>query len=421
MTSLYVESPQKAGRLFSISTTSFKSALLFFIFFLSLQKFSVELAGSVVSTSYFYLLLLLIPIRRISITLSSLKYIFPFCIIFIVGIPEMLLFEDPYYQMRTTASFLVFISPLSLLFIQFKKSDLELFIYAVILSSLCHSMNSIAGFALHHSMGIFALKAIMGSQRYGFVLCLGFFMALYDKRMGLLLKGTVLTIIFGGMLLTFSRSTVVSTLFATILIIMMNIPRSIIVKVTFKPKSLFQIAAVSALIVIAIFTFQDAIGQFWYFFDVQLFGKFASGEMLSEATSSPTSSEGMRVYLFKQILEYVSLHPLFGSSFSGLYLLFKEYGGSMSAHNQYTDVLLRTGLIGFGLYCYLIAELIQYFRKHEGIFFGFIAVLIYGLMHETFKIGYGAFIFGFLLSYQFWMRKPRSLNSESLILDEVKA
>ena len=110
-----------------------------------------------------------------------------------------------------------------------------------------------------------------------------------------------------------------------------------------------------------------------------------------------------------QIYEFFLEHPITGSSFSGLYLLFDEYGGVASTHNQYTDVLLRTGLIGFSLYMWLIVRMTRWYRRERGVFFGLIAVLAFGLFHETFKLGYGGFIFGFLLSYHFWMiRRERS-------------
>ena len=177
----YSTSPQRKKSLFSISGVTLRDFILFFIFLLSLQPYSIRLMGSGVSASYFFLLLFVIPVRKIKLTVSASMCICLFFLIFIAGFPS-LLSESTYYVFRTTASFLVFIAPLSLLFIRFKKKDLTLFIYAVILSSLYYSINSIEGFVLNQHMSVYGLKGIVGSQRYGFILCFGFFSYHFMKR-----------------------------------------------------------------------------------------------------------------------------------------------------------------------------------------------------------------------------------------------
>jgi O-antigen ligase len=128
------------------------------------------------------------------------------------------------------------------------------------------------------------------------------------------------------------------------------------------------------------------------------------------------SSEGARAYLTNLILDYLAVHPWTGSNFAGLYLIYDELNGRGSAHNQYTDVFFRTGVIGFALYLWMLSRIVVFFRHDRAILVGLVAVLIYGIFHETFKLGHGGFLFGFLLSYQFWMRRQGS-SLPSRVLD----
>ena len=112
------------------------------------------------------------------------------------------------------------------------------------------------------------------------------------------------------------------------------------------------------------------------------------------------------------IFEYLAAHPWTGSNYAGIYLLYDQLNGSAATHNQLTDVLLRTGAIGFALYLWLTLRIFQFFRHDKGIFFGLVAVLFYGMFHETFKLSHGGFIFGFLLSYQYWMRREPALPKD---------
>jgi O-antigen ligase len=59
-------------------------------------------------------------------------------------------------------------------------------------------------------------------------------------------------------------------------------------------------------------------------------------------------SEGYRIHMFKKILNFVSTNPLTGSGYLGVWVNNKDLSGS--SHNQYTDVLFRTGIFGFSAY-----------------------------------------------------------------------
>ena len=104
---------------------------------------------------------------------------------------------------------------------------------------------------------------------------------------------------------------------------------------------------------------------------------------------------GYRIIIFKEIANFVADNPFTGSGFLGCWIMFDNL--SCSAHSQYTDILFRTGLFGFSIYIYILFRIGKYLRAtNRDLFYGFIAILIYGFFQETFKLSNGAFILSFL-------------------------
>lgn len=371
------------------------------------------IAGSGVSVEYLFLLFLLIPLRRLVHNEKATCLIFFYAVIFIFGIPRLIYQGEMNYAIRTALSFGAFIAPLLLLFVRFKGEDIEIFSYAVIIASVSYSLNTIYGFISNPGIGVFELKGIIGSQRFGFVLCFGFFLALYGSAFNAITKLILIVTILSGIMLTFSRASLLSLLVTLFLAIFLQVFRMLSrfrVRVRFQTiKVLFVYGFLSMLVV---FLFLDIFMQLWDFYDARFFSMIATGELQSELIQGDMgNSAGFRFHVFEQILNYISVNPLTGSNFSGLYLLFDEYQGSASTHNQYTDILLRTGIMGFGVFAFLLFQMLRFYIYDKGVFFGLISIIVYGLFHETFKLGYGGFIFGFLLSYSWWMRRNRSNRS----------
>lgn len=113
------------------------------------------------------------------------------------------------------------------------------------------------------------------------------------------------------------------------------------------------------------------------------------------------SSEGFRIFMISKVFDYLSASPLFGSGYLGVWSMFEDLQGS--AHNQFLDVLFRTGIIGFTLFMYLLFKIMSFLfkQKEKGLFYGVIGVLCIGFFHETFKLSHGAFIFAFLVGMTF--------------------
>ena len=116
--------------------------------------------------------------------------------------------------------------------------------------------------------------------------------------------------------------------------------------------------------------------------------------------SNPADSLGYRSVMLKEIFNFVVDNPFTGSGFLGCWVMFESL--DCSAHNQYADVLFRTGLFGFFIYIYLLFRVLKYLRTtNRDLFFGLVGILIYGIVHETFKLSHGGFILAFLVSMTF--------------------
>jgi hypothetical protein len=403
VTPFRLETVGRAGR-----RVQWREALLFIVFLLSLQQLSVTIEGSGVFVGYLFLCLLVFPLRQIIVTDSAALVLALYSAIFLVGAPQLLT-ADPYYSIRVCASFVAFIAPLLLLFVRFERTDLALFKIVVVVAAIFYGISRLYLYASNASLDVFSLKGIVGSQRYGFVLCLAFFMVVYTRRLRGLTKVAALALILCGCLLTFSRSTFVALAGAGFLAILSGMRWDMRVRLrrlrwTTVARGVAVVAFSVALVVLA----ADRLRDYWSFIDARMIAPALSGQLLSSFLSlNYSSSEGARAYLTALIFDYLAEHPWMGSNYAGLYLLYDELNGAAATHNQLTDVLLRTGVIGFALYMWLTFRILQFFRNDKGVFFGLVAILIYGMFHETFKLGHGAFIFGFLLSYQYWMRRQQ--------------
>jgi O-antigen ligase len=132
------------------------------------------------------------------------------------------------------------------------------------------------------------------------------------------------------------------------------------------------------------------------FFDVRLLSFFSDQQNVERVLGDSSSSEGARILIATRALDFVVRNPFTGSGFLGVWVLRDLPAGS--AHSQYVDVLFRTGFIGFAVYLWIIVRLLRFlWRQHEPLFWGLLAVIFYGLFHETFKESQGAFVLAFLV------------------------
>ena len=124
---------------------------IIFLFFICCIEFSVQIMGMGVTANYFYMLFPFIFLiqgiqRRLVIRKEMLLIFSVFIIIYLIRSPiEVIDLEVNLYSIfRRFASFLVFMFPLALSFIEFKSRDIYLFKMAVILACLFYSINKIS-------------------------------------------------------------------------------------------------------------------------------------------------------------------------------------------------------------------------------------------------------------------------------------
>ena len=394
--------------------------ILLAAFFICFFEFSFRVGGTGVTANYFYILFPVIFFmagikRRIVIREEVALIVLIYIIIYFLGSPLEILDAGSTESslFRRFASFVAFLLPLSLAFIEFKPRDIRIFKMAVILACLYYSINKILLFlTLMVGVDVYNLKGAVGSQRYGFILALGFFIALYERRLffGDFVRSqrtVIALILLTSLFLTFSRATVMAVVGTAIYFVWLkyfssqdNIDNTRVIKRSGLNKKLKALILLSSLagLIFAAFYFFGEVGVMKYYKDrfVQPF-QFDSVSSMTNVGSS----EGFRVHLISRVLEYISWNPVSGSNYQGLYLLYEEFKGAASTHNQYMDVLLRTGIFGAAIWLYLIYRIFRFCKPDRGLLLGFVAILIYGLVHETFKLSYASFVFGILLSFSY--------------------
>jgi O-antigen ligase len=392
---------------------------LFFIllFILFLDKFSFSVGGDGLSGNYAFVLL------PIGIMLMKGKIVLPgtyfktailiYFLIFIISTAYQVWFFDLF--LRRFSSFFIFIIIFSYLLIEVDEKMVSAFKWALVLMSVVLSLSTIITYV---ALGGAALgddaKSTVGGQRYGFVYVLAFWVLLFQQWRGFFIekiKYVSLFIIFIGLLLTFSRSSVVSLAGSFILFGVVYFFNSV---KNGRVRGILMVVLIGALIIaiVAVFNiiFPDILGNVFY---RSLFSFFNSDGAEAIDLSNEDSSEGFRLYMLKLILNYVSHNPFTGSGFLGVWILFKNQSGS--AHNQYTDMLFRTGIFGFLTYAVLLFTLGRFlYKKDKGIFWGYIGVIIYGFFNETFKESHGGCILAFLIGmFGTHIRNKRLLKTEN--------
>lgn len=369
------------------------------VFFLSLIflgfLYPVDIEGVSVNYSFLLLPVFLIFRNRKLYTASNTigALIILYILIFFLG--ALWSITDTEHGIRRMQSFLIFMTIFVFAFIQIDKRMINAFKWALICISCAFSFSAIAFFFFSggNLLG-YEAKDVVGSQRYGFVFLLAFsvifFLPIKSKLQKMAQIGG-LVVLFVGLMLTFSRASIVAFLSSSSLYILY-----ILFQWIKRPrlknfmKGILGALGVFAVAILLAYLFPIV----FEFFDDRIIGRLFTGRG-EETLLDPETSEGFRVEMLRNIWMYVLHNPLTGSGYLGVWILSDSIG---SAHNQYTDSLFRTGFIGFLAYLYLIYRLLPFlWLQHRDLFWGFVGILIYGLFHETFKESHGAFLLAFLI------------------------
>lgn len=366
---------------------------------------------------FIYFWLCLIPLYVDSISINYIYVLLPFFLIFVKGKiqkPSRLiitlfvifffifflgmglsLFEDYGLQARRISSYFIFTSIFFYSIIFIDENIVDAFKKAVILISCYYCLISLFNFFyLGGNMMGYEQKDLVGSQRYGFVYLFALFLLIQDSSIyNKTLKNIGVTLLVVGSFLTFSRATIVAMVLTFILYLIFEKKRTHSVNKKNKFLLFFKILFFTGCITAIMFYFFPVLLDFFY---ERIIGRLLLKSDNYEITDSE-NSEGFRLQVWKSILTLVLKNPLTGSSYLGSYILKDVVVGS--AHNQYFDILLRTGFLGFGAYLVLIVKLLKFlFNKKRIFFWAFVSVLLYGFFHETFKETQGAFILTFIIA-----------------------
>lgn len=301
--------------------------------------------------------------------------------------------------LRRIISFTLFMSAFSYTFVKIDKDMVVSFKAAVVLISLLLSLNAMYVFFVSSGSSTLGFEArdLVGSNRVGFIYLVAFWLVYLHKsseRLFAVLKYPILIILLGGLLLTFSRSSIVGLLASFGLFTLAGCLKWC------KQPSLKSVGkAVSTVILLGgIFALlYTTIPLAFAFFEERIFSYISDSITMRQDLGDMYSSGGTRIYLLRRISEFVYANPWTGSGYLGVWIL-PGLGGDFvgSAHNQYADVLFRTGFIGLFVYGYLLLLLLIFLYKNErSLFWGFVAVLMYGIFNETFKESQGSFVLAF--------------------------
>ena len=372
-------------------------------FCICLIPFSISIGGSGTSVSYAYALIpffLIIKYGNIKNPGNDINLIiFLFTALFFLNA----FVQVDYWELtpRKIISFALFSSIFALAFFDISREMERSFLLAIVIISLLYSMRSIYMLIQLDlaTIGYWA-KGEVGGQRFGFIYLMAFWIVFFYQPSKLYiswLKVICLGILFLGICLTFSRSSMIGFVFSSMIYMFFYMRLSEIFRMRYflwfillLPIAIYLIYRFNIdLILILIFDF------FWdYGFSILTFSEEKSVELLN--LSNPESSAGYRLFLIQKIINY-SLSNLFGSGFLGIWIILDDLVGS--AHGQYNDILFRTGFFGLFIYIYMLSKLWVFLKHHNpGLFVGFNATLIYGLFHETYKLGQGSFILAFILA-----------------------
>ncbi len=312
--------------------------------------------------------------------------------------------------LRRLVSFVLFMSMFSYMVIQVDDGMVRAFKVALIAISVLLSLSAIYTFVTLGGSALgFEAKDVVGSQRIGFIYLMALWVTYLEERRGRLAAAAVaaiMMVLLAGLLLTFSRSSVVALLgsFGAF-----GLVRSVALLRRLRARQLMgamgSVVKVGAVLV--------AIGTLFPvtldFFQERLYTFMLQSDAVSASMANPEASEGTRIYLAKLILSFVRDNPMTGSGYLGVWVVTGDFSGS--AHSQYTDVLFRTGVLGFVAYLALVvAVLVHLWGRDQGLFWGLVGILIYGLFHETFKESQGACVLAFLLGMTAVTQRRRAFS-----------
>ena len=368
--------------------------LIFILFLIPISGTAFGSSG--VSVNYAFMLFPLICLSFKKIIINNNFLVLMGLILYsIIFFASVIFYPDlSMHFERKFISFIIFMSLFSFAFVKIDQTMLVAFKTSIVCISLYFSLSQIFQYSNMNLANLgSAGKSIVGWQRYGFIYLFAYWVLIFyrpSSRLLVLFKFIFVFIIVAGLFMTFSRSSILALLVSNFLYFFkgLNI-KKFLYKSTYKRLTVTLCGIL--LTTISLYIFFPSTITFHYERFLQLIS-------LDFELDNSASSEGYRVHLLNEIFTFVAGHPFTGSGFLGTWILSDNLIGS--AHNQYSDVLFRTGIFGFLFYIFLNISIIKNLkREEESLLWGFLATVVFGMFHETFKLSQGAFVLAFLYGY----------------------
>jgi O-antigen ligase len=366
-------------------------------FGICLFPLSIEQNGVGMSANYLFVLTplahLLSGKRLIKLPYIFKLYLLICTVIFVIALTYQINFYE--HTVRRVASYMIFVSVLTLPTVNFTEKMTYSFFLGVIGISLIISMTAIIGLITYGELNPAELKGEIGTQRIGFVYIFGFWILTwiinkrqYDVLQKMLLISLIIIILL-GIILTFSRAAYLSFVSSLLFYYYAKIRKT---KISIK--NFFNLLISFLFVVSGFFTLGLIYPELYKFLDQRFFQIFQDGN-LSTTLSDSETSEGYRVTTWMEIFEFVLRNPVTGSGFLGSWVYLPDQG---SSHSEYIDKFTRLGMFGFIVYVILLKKIYSFLlEKHLYLFAAFGGGLTYGFFHETFSLSQGAVIFSFIL------------------------
>lgn len=306
--------------------------------------------------------------------------------------------SEPHFLLSQLASFLFFCSGLFLLFIKFDKDNIDNMLSAAVYASAIYSIWVILMLIKHHTefplTNIYKIKNQLCDyvwdwpQTYLPLLVFSFIYNL-NKRKTINYYYLVNSVILITIYFTFTRSAYLALASGILLYFITNI-----FPLSRKKIAVFTIKIIP-LILISIFLISNS-----EIVSVAISSIFerTTDAFVDFFNNAPKSgSDAERTAIVSTVLELAKDYWLTGTGFGGIHLFTDSIG---SAHNQYLDTLLKTGIIGLSFMIYIFIKLLRYsFHQDKALFAGIFSLMVYGLFNATYQQPYIMLLLFSLLSF----------------------
>jgi len=198
-----------------LNKANITSLLFIILFYFFVSPFSIEVDGRGVSANYLFMLFPLLAFcinKEVAWPPKSVfLYMLMLSLIFFIGA----IYQVEQYDLiiRRSASFIIVMGMFTFMFVKIDSNMIQSFKIAIVLWALWEALMTIIEFMTidGNSQG-FGAKRILGSQRIGFIYLMAFWPIIMFKAQNnasKIIKFILAFIVFSGLLMTYSRSSVV--------------------------------------------------------------------------------------------------------------------------------------------------------------------------------------------------------------------